>query len=245
MKRESAKVFFDIYLNLLYNHKYNYKGRFMAKSKEQIKARILRKKGVSIRDISKRLKVSRGSASLWCHDVVLTKKQIEKLHQQMVKGGYSGRLKGAHIQKENKQQKIRYYFEKGKQDIRQIKKQELLIAGLALYWGEGSKKDPRVRFSNSDPVIIKFVMRWFREILNVAEGRFIMRIMINRIHKERLNDVNMHWSKETGIPIEQFRKSILIKSKNEKIYENHFHHYGTLCIGIAKIQIYSIKLWAG
>jgi len=217
----------------------------MAKSEEQIKARNLRKKGVSIRDISKILKVSRGSASFWCRDVVLTKKQIEKLHEQMVRGGYSGRLKGAHIQKEGKQQKIRYYIEKGKQDIQRIKKRELLIAGLALYWGEGSKKDSRVRFCNSDPVIIKFIMKWFREILNVEEGRFIMHVMINQIHKERLNDVTMHWSKETGISIEQFRKSVLIKSKNEKIYENHFHHYGTLTIGIAKSSdlFYQIMGW--
>jgi len=217
----------------------------MAKSEEQIKARNLRKKGVSIRDISKILKVSRGSASLWCRDVVLTEKQIEKLHKQMVKGGYSGRLKGAHIQKESKQKKIRYYTEKGRQDIQQIKKRELLIAGLALYWGEGSKKDSRVRFCNSDPVIIKFIMRWFREILNVAEDRFIMHVMINRIHKERLNDVNIYWSKETSISIEQFRKPVLIKSKNEKIYENHFHHYGTLTIGIAKSSdlFYQIMGW--
>jgi hypothetical protein len=217
----------------------------MAKSKEQIKARNLRKKGVSIRDISKRLKVSRGSASLWCRDVVLAKEQIERLHKRMVRGGYSGRLKGAHVQKESKQKKIRYYTEKGKQDILQISKRELFIGGLALYWGEGSKKDPRVRFSNSDPMIIKFIMRWFREILKVAEDRFIMRVTINKIHKEGLDDVSTYWSKESGIPTEQFRKSILIKAKNEKIYENHFQHYGTLSVGIAKSSglFYQIMGW--
>ncbi|HLM84215.1 MAG TPA: hypothetical protein VK254_03330 [Candidatus Bathyarchaeia archaeon] len=217
----------------------------MAKSKEQIKARNLRKKGVSIRDISKRLKVSRGSASLWCRDVVLTEKQIEKLHEQMVKGGYLGRLKGAHIQREIKQQKIQYYSEKGKIDIQQIKKRELLIAGLALYWGEGSKTDSRVRFSNSDPVIVKFIMKWFREVLKVSEDRFMMRITINRVHQKRLNDVNAYWSRKTDIPIEQFRKTILIKAKNEKIYENHFQHYGILCIGIAKSSdlFYQIVGW--
>lgn len=217
----------------------------MAKSKEQIKARNLRKKGASIRDISKRLKVSRGSASLWCRDIVLTEKQIKKLHGQMVKGGYSGRLKGAHIQKESKRQKIRYYTEKGKHDIQQIKKRELFIAGLALYWGEGSKKDPRVRFYNSDPVIIRFIMKWFREILNVAEGRFIIYVTINRVHKERLNDVNKYWSKKTNIPIGQFRRPILIKAKNKKIYENYFQHYGTLCIRITKSSglFYQIMGW--
>ncbi len=217
----------------------------MYKSKKKTEARNLRKKGLSIKEIANKICVSKSSVSIWCADIELTKKQIEKLHEQMVRGGYSGRLKGALIQKENKQQKIRYYSEKGKRDIKQITKRELFIAGLALYWGEGSKKDPRVRFYNSDPVIIRFIMRWFREILSVVESRFIMYVTINRIHKERLDDVNKYWSKKTNVPIGQFRKSILIKAKNEKIYENHFQHYGTLCIRITKSSglFYQIMGW--
>ncbi|MFA5926025.1 MAG: hypothetical protein WC831_03745 [Parcubacteria group bacterium] len=163
----------------------------------------------------------------------------------MVKGGYLGRLKGARIQKENKRRKIRYFSERGKRDIKQIKKRELFIAGLALYWGEGSKKDPRVRFYNSDPEIVRFIMKWFRNILNVAEDRFIMYVTINRIHNDRLDDVNKYWSEKTNISIGQFRKPILIKAKNEKIYDNHFQHYGTLCVRIAKSSslFYQIMGW--
>jgi hypothetical protein len=57
---------------------------------------------------------------------------------------------------------------------------------------------------------------------------------INEIHKGRLDEVNKYWSQISGIPIEQFRKPILIKAKNKKVYENFNQHYGTLCIGIAK-----------
>lgn len=217
----------------------------MAKSKKKIEARNLRKNGLSIKEIAEKIKVSKSSVSIWCADIELTKGQIEKLYEQMVRGGYSGRLKGARIQRENKKKKIRYFSKKGKHDIKQIKKRELFMAGLALYWGEGSKKDPRVRFYNSDPKIIGFIMKWFREILNIAEDRFIMYVTINRIHKERLNDVCEYWSKITNIPTKQFRKPILIKAKNEKIYENYFQHYGTLCIRITKSSelFYQIMGW--
>jgi transcriptional regulator with XRE-family HTH domain len=206
----------------------------MAKSKEQILSRKLRKKGLSMKEIAAKIKVSKGSVSRWCSDIQLTKKQIEKLHKQMVCGSYKGRMIGVEIQKERKRIRIEECLLKAKKDIPSISKKELFIAGLSLYWGEGSKKSPGVRFYNSDPIVIKFIMHWFRNILKIQDEDFLMYVTINKIHKKRLNDVNKYWSEVTSVPIEQFRKPILIKSKNKKIYENHYVHYGTLCIRIAK-----------
>lgn len=217
----------------------------MAKSKEQFKARNLRKNGFSIREIAKKLKVSRGSASLWCRDIQLTDKQVKKLHEQMVKGSYAGRLKGTLVQKERKQEKINYYLKKGKEDIINIKKRELFIAGLALYWAEGSNKNPGVRFHNSDPLIIKFIMKWFRDILKIPDERFLMYININRIHKVRLEEVIKFWSDIACISVKQFRKPYLIKVKNKKVYENFSKHYGTLCVRVSRSTelFYQIKGW--
>ena len=50
----------------------------MAKSKEKLHARQLRKKGLSIKNIAQKLSVSPGSVSIWCSDIVLTKDQIKK-----------------------------------------------------------------------------------------------------------------------------------------------------------------------
>lgn len=111
----------------------------MAKSKEKIEARKLRRGGCSIKDIAKRLGVAKSSVSIWCSDIELSNVQIKKLHDQMVKGGYAGRLKGASVQKNNKQEKIKNYLEKGKEKFKFLEKRELLVAGLGLYWGEGEK----------------------------------------------------------------------------------------------------------
>lgn len=50
----------------------------MAKSKEKNKALILRQNGESIKDIAKRLKISKSTVSLWCRDIKLTSEQIKK-----------------------------------------------------------------------------------------------------------------------------------------------------------------------
>jgi transcriptional regulator with XRE-family HTH domain len=215
----------------------------MAKSKKQADARALRKQGLSIKDISEKLGVSKSSASIWCRDIRLTADQIQSLHEKMVVGGYAGRLKGAHIQRDKKQEKIKDYLSKAKEKIFRIQRRELLIAGLALYWGEGGKTNSAVRIYNSDPLAIQFMMRWFREAFDIPDERFYMNVTINNLHKERLAEVIDYWAHVTGIPVKQFRKPILIKSKNKKIYENHFQHYGTLCIRITKSSdlFYEIK----
>lgn len=217
----------------------------MAKSIKQIKARKLRKKGESIKQIARILGVSKSSASLWCRNIELTKKQIERLHENMIMGSYSGRMKGARMQKERKEEKIKYYLKSGAKDIGALNDRELFIAGLGLYWGEGNKKTGGVRFCNSSPLIIKFIIKWFLQILKVDIQRFCIYININRIHKKRKNEVLNFWINLTDIPAEQFRKIIFIKSKNKKVYENFGDHYGTLDIRVLKSTylLYQIRGW--
>lgn len=217
---------------------------FMAKSKEKFIARSLRKKGLSMKEIAEKIKVSKGSVSLWCSDIQLNERQIQKLHNKMVRGSYIGRMIGVKMQKDRKIKKIEECLLKAKKDIPSLKERELFIAGLGLYWGEGAKKGS-VRFYNSDYSAILFMMRWFREILNIEEDRFLMYLSINQIHKKRLGTVIKYWTKITRVSAYQFRKPSLIKTKNKKIYTNFNEHYGTLCIRIAKSGdlLYQILGW--
>lgn len=215
----------------------------MAKSKQRMEAMSLRKSGMSVKSIAENLGVSKSSVSTWCRDIELTEEQIRRLHKNMVVGGYSGRSKGARLQRDRKRKKIAHYEAQAREEIHSIKKRELLMVGLGLYWGEGGKTSSGVRMFNSDPRVIGFMMRWFREIFDVVEGDFSMYVTINGLHRERLGEVICFWSGVTKIPVGQFGKPILIKSKNKKIYENHSEHYGTLCIRIRKSSelLYKIK----
>lgn len=206
----------------------------MAKFKEKNKAQELRKKGKSIKEIAKQLHVSKSTVSVWCQAIQLTKKQIFELNQKMLRGGYIGRLKGAAIQRKRYLQKVNNLTQEGKILIHKLSTYELLVAGAALYWGEGNKKDRIVGFSNSDPEVIKFIMSWFRKAWRLSEDRFYLRVGINKIHKKRDDEVKRYWSKVANIPLKQFRKTTFIKAKNKKIYKNFYTHFGTLTIRITK-----------
>ena len=53
---------------------------YSGKLELKLKARELRKNGLSVKAIQEKLKVSRSSVSLWVRDIKLTRKQLEKLY---------------------------------------------------------------------------------------------------------------------------------------------------------------------
>ncbi len=206
----------------------------MAKTEEKNRAICLREKGESIKDIAQQLNISRSTTSLWCRDVILKAEQIEKLHQKMIKGGYKGRIKGARIQYERRIEKIKKQEERGVRKIGTLSKRDLLIAGLALYWGEGSKKNRSVSLSNSDPEIIKFFVKFLKKEFNIKRDQLTAYIGVNKVHKKRLKEIENYWVKITGISKGQFTKTTLIEAKNKKRYKNFLDHYGTVTVKVKK-----------
>ena len=71
----------------------------MSKTQLYFQARELRSKGESVKNIASILNVSKGTASYWVRDMVLTVEQLERLKQSSLKGSELGRLKGALTQK--------------------------------------------------------------------------------------------------------------------------------------------------
>jgi len=104
----------------------------MAKSRERLLARELRKKGESIREIAKTLGISRGSSSLWCRDIVLTQEQLDILVEKDKLGGARGRIVAAELAKKRKNERVfcnkKVVFEK----IGEISQRELFLIGIAL-----------------------------------------------------------------------------------------------------------------
>lgn len=204
----------------------------MAKSEEKIQAQKLRERGQSVKEIAKRLKVSKSSVSIWCRDIQLTKEQIAILDTRQKKGAYRGRLKGAQMQKTRRLEKAERLRKEALKEVGQLNKRDLFIAGIGLYWGEGNRKWHISGLGNSDPEMIRFIMFWFKNILGVNKNRMSLHVGINQIHKNRIKDVERYWSRITGISKKQFTKTSLQKVKNKKIYKNYNSHYGTLHIRI-------------
>lgn len=207
----------------------------MAQIKKKILAQGFRRKGYSISEIAKRLNMHKsGSISKWCRDIQLTPQQIERLVARQISGSYKGRMKFLESIRKGRMSEVKLMREEGLKEIGKLNKRDLFIGGVAMYWSEGYTYPggDQVGFTNSDPKMILFILKWFKEICKVPDAKFSFQVKINKIHKNRIKEVENYWSKLIGIPLDQFNKTVLIKSKSQKVYPNPDIYFGTLRITV-------------
>lgn len=207
--------------------------------KEKIKAISLRKSGKSYSEIRKEVKVSKGTLSLWLRDIKLTPEQEKRIYVELrQKNAY----KIAKLQQKKRIDRTKKIIKEAKKEVPPYFKNSLFLAGLMLYWAEGDKSDKieHVKFSNSDPAIIKLMMKWFRRICKVPEEKFRICLHIHALHCRK--DIEDYWSKITEIPRTQFYKTQIkptsLRQRRNKLYN------GTCAISILNKDLFrKIKGW--
>ena len=198
----------------------------------KIEAQKLRQKGLSYGEILQTIPVSKDTISRWCKDIELSNEQKQKL----IKNKQFGQKKGSLIAAENKKnQRIKKTLEIqkiAKAEIGDLVKRDRFIAGIALYAGEGDKAVERVGFSNSDPKLINFMAKWFREFLAIPTSKMRGAIWIHEGLDE--NKAKLFWSKLTKIPTNQFHKTYIAENKIEsKKIRKNIHEYGVFSIRVS------------
>lgn len=206
----------------------------MAKSIEKLKARALRKGGESIKSIAKLLGVSKSSASLWCRDIVLSESQTLALTERSSRHLALGRRLGSEMHRKRKKLAIARAEEIAAEKVGTLSEKEFFIAGVALYWAEGSKKESGVALSNSDPKMILFMYKWFKKFFELNDSDFMPRIFINAQHRDRIDRVLTFWSSLLELPSEQFGNPVLLNIPHKKVYENRETYYGVLSLRVRK-----------
>lgn len=214
----------------------------MAKFQQKIEAKELRKSGLSIKKISKKLNVSVSSVSHWVREIVLTKEQLEVLREHARDPYYGNRLKYINKVKKETDRKIEKLKGNGIEEIGLLSKRELFLVGAALYWSEGFKKDSQAGFANSDSTMINLFLRWLYECFGYEVHDLIPRLTLNISHKDRVKEVEEFWSKETKIPIDYFRKPFFQNFKWKKVYDNPNNYHGVLRIKVRKSKDFLRKI---
>jgi hypothetical protein len=195
------------------------------------KARILRRRGLSLNEITSRLKVPKSTVRYWCRDVVLSKLQLEQLFNKQKLGGAMSAEK---LRKKRLSITSQLYKE-GINEIRALSSREQFLIGVSLYWAEGYRKgNSEFGFTNSDPKMIKLIIQWLEKSCKISKGRIRLRICINASHRRRLALIKKFWSKVTRIPLNQFSKPTFIKVRNIKAYINTSEYFGTLRIKVSQ-----------
>lgn len=132
------------------------------------------------------------------------------------------------------EEKIRRLADMGISDISTLTLRELFIAGAALYWAEGFKKDNLVGFFNSDPAMIRFIIRWFLESCDVEKNRLRFRLALNESYRDRAKEIEQYWQKTLGVTEDQFQKTFFQRVKWQKVYENPENYHGVLRVRVSK-----------
>lgn len=210
--------------------------------KDKNKAIELRKTGHSYNEISKFLNIPKSTLSLWLKDLKMS---------QEIKGNNifaSKRIWARNITQYNKlrAQKAREAAVEiqlnATREFSQLNKNDLKLVGTALYWAEGyNRAKYNALFCNSDPRMVKLMMRFFREICNVPEEKFRPQV---QIHKNiSALEAENYWSSIIGLDKKMFSKPIsqIPKSSTNKRPHNILP-YGTFRVRIADAKVlYRIK----
>lgn len=166
---------------------------YRGKVDEQERARELRARSWTLQEIADELGVAKGSVSVWVRDVEFTPKPRQP-----------GAHRRPHPWIARKEAEIAELRDEGRRRIGRMSDQELLIAGTALYAGEGAKTDGVVHFANSDPRMIALFCNWLRRFFEVDESRLRIRLYLHE--GLDLCTAIEFWSELTGIPETQFHQ---------------------------------------
>ncbi|MBI3888282.1 hypothetical protein HY311_00625 [Candidatus Nomurabacteria bacterium] len=201
---------------------------------EKEEARALRKKGYSMNQIVEKTSFTKSSVSLWVRDIVLTKAQKKKISKR---GRSMASVEKRRINRLfNENEKRQIIIDNAKKDFTKISLDELKIIGIILYLGEGGKTSRgMVRLANSDPAVIKIMMRFFREICGVLDNKF--RASIHTFAHADIEKTEKYWSEISRIPRKQFFKTY-IKPSSASLQKRNTLPFGTFDIYVCDTKLF-------
>src|SRR3989344_4126411 len=132
------------------------------------KALEMRKLGKSYSQIKKELTLSKSTLSRWLQKYPLNKEQIDAL-----RGKNPIRIERyRETMRKKRESRLHAYYEEEKKKWLPLTNRELFLAGLFLYWGEGSTASPHsISLNNTDPLVVKFALVWMTKVLGIPKTR--------------------------------------------------------------------------
>ncbi len=203
----------------------------------------LRKEGNSYRKIAKKLEISASCVSNWCKNIKLTSKQKENLEKITRDPYYEGRgvyLTNLKKRTEQKTEKLKIL---GIKHIGKLNEREMFLAGAALYWAEGFKKDSQAGLASLDPTMIKFFIRWLEICFGYKNKDLSFRVTVNISHKNRISEIQGFWSRELGVSLNQFQKPFYQNFKWKKVYDNPDEYFGVMRVKVRKSRDFLRKIY--
>jgi predicted transcriptional regulator len=174
------------------------------KKELELKARKLRLKGYSVKELHKMLGVSKSSISKWIQGVEIS----EKAQARLRKNYTNGQLASMKTIKEKTKQKNIIADDFAKQTLNNVNLSDdiILLFCAMIYQCEGSKSiNDSITFTNSDSNLIRNFLFLFRKSFKLDESKFRIVMHLHDYHNEKAQ--MKYWSDITNIPNNQFLKT--------------------------------------
>lgn len=166
----------------------------------------------------------------WYNQGLGVREICERLNVSIDAGYYFFRKNN--IKRRNRSENRAIQFERKKPSFKlrsnlTIEEKKLKIAGIMLYWAEGSKwsGEKNIDFANSDFAIIKIFLDFLRRICRIDEKK--LRIYLYCYSNQNPNQLIEFWAKCTKISKRQFTKPYIRRdfkrSKKEKMKNGLIH----------------------
>ena len=193
---------------------------FMRKLSHQKELAIkLRLKGMSYSQIKSKIKVSKSSLSIWLEKYPLSKERIKELRDwnpRRIESSRNTKLK-------KRIEMLKNVYRDMADEIGKLSERDLFIAGLFLYWGEGTKSARDiVAFTNTDPGMIRIFIKWL-ELMGVKKDQ--LKLKLHLYSDMDIKKESDYWSKILNISKDNFRKPYIKKSGSSSLsYKGLFGH---------------------
>ncbi|WP_406861375.1 hypothetical protein ABZO31_13290 [Streptomyces sp. HUAS MG47] len=186
-----------------------------AKDDLRTKARELRLQGLTYDQIQLELGCSKSSISLWVRDLPKPPRRTRERASEIAKRGWEPTLRRREEERRNAK-------EAAAAQIGELSDRELMIAGVCLYWAEGTKDKPharreRVTFVNSDPTMIRTFVRWL-DLVGIEPERRTFYVMVHENADVRAAE--QHWADLVSIDVSELGKTTLKRHNPKTVRKN-------------------------
>ncbi len=204
-----------------------------AKDDLRAKARELRLQGRTYDQIQVEPGCSKSSISLWVRDLPRPeRKRTPEEASIIARRGWEATLRRR--AEERQQTKVA-----SSQEIGALTDRELFLAGVVLYWAEGSKdktygaqRRENLQFINSDPNVIRLYLHWL-ESLGVERERMRFRVSIHETAD--VTEAVGFWAELVGVEASTFQRTTLKKHTPRTNRKNTAEAYrGCLVVYVKK-----------
>lgn len=174
---------------------------------------------MSYSQIKNALRVSKSTLSYWLHDHPLSLERVRELRDWSAQRIERYR----ETRRKTRETRLYDYYKQQKRIIFPMSERDLFIAGLFLYWGEGTKSFNDLSVSNTNPSVALLFMAWMMKCFLVPKEKFVVRL---QLYKDmNIKDELEYWQSVLRLSLNQFRKPYIKKSNQTDItYKRDFKH---------------------